>query len=193
MATGAVIGIDRLAVWPVTANTELAYTCGTVTELSKKLMTAQDTPTISEGELSACNQVVTTNYSIDGGDLAIGLTDLSSTDRVLFYDETVTLGTNVTNKNDLPGDVCVAYMTNRDDGKVNLYKFPSAKFSPQAESFETKKKGATNYQTTSMKGKYIPTLKDGNARYARYAVDPVTDAAVITAWFLTATYAGPEA
>jgi len=188
MASGAVIGIDRLVMWPVTADTSSGITYGdTATAFTKKLMTKQDTPTVNTANLDACNQTVDDYVAINGGELTIGITDLDGTERTLLYGETANVsGVNVSNGDDRPGDLCVAFMTTRSDGKVNLFKYSKTKFSPQAESAETTKKNGITYQTISLKGEYKPSIYDKNARYVQYGVDPVTDAAVVTAWFASA-------
>lgn len=185
MATGTVTGIDKLVMWELTADTSSAITYGTeATEFLKKLMTRTDTPATAQAQLDACNQTVDQFVAINGGELSIGVTDLDSTERALIFGETADAsGVNVNAKDDRPNYLCVAYMTTRSDGKVNLYKYPKVMFMPQAETAETQKKGAVTYQTITVKGNYIPTIKDGSARYVKYGVDPAADASLVTTWF----------
>lgn len=189
---GKVIGLDKLVIFPLTEDTAdiLSYGAG-IGMLDKKLMTAADAPAVTTGELSASNQVVDVYVANEGGELTLGITDLTSEEREAIYGEQVTNGTNVVNKDDIAGNLCVAFMTTCSDGTVNLYKYPKTVFSPQAENYETRKKGSVTYATVSIKGTYMPTINGGDAKYMRLGADPVADAAIITSWFGTGEYFAP--
>lgn len=180
------IGLERLVIWPMTADATGGITHGAASEISKILMTASDTPTIIQADQSADNQIVDSVCAKNGGALDLSVANLSAADRVTIYGETADGETNVTNKDDVVPYVAVAYMTKRTDGKVNLYKYPKVKFIEQQESFETVKKDGVTFATTTLKGNYEPTLANGDARYVRRGVDPTTDSEFITAWFTTA-------
>lgn len=188
------IGLERLVVWPVTSDAtgSIVYS-ETASEIAKALMTAADAPAIVQADQSADNQVVDEICAKNGGELTLGLTNLNSEDRVLLYGEISDNETNITNKDDIVPYVCVAYMTKRSDGKVNLYKYPKVKFVEQQESFETVKKDGVSFATSSLKGSYSPTLANGDARYVRRGVDPTTDTDFITTWFTEAAAYKPEA
>ena len=180
------IGLERLVIWPMTADDSEGITHGTAVEISKVLMTASDTPSIVQADQSADNQVVDSICAKNGGTLDLSVTNLNATDRVAIYGETADGETNITNKDDVVPYVAVAFMTRRSDGKVNLYKYPKVKFSEQQESFETIKKDGVTFAATALKGSYEPTLANGDARYVRRGVDPKTDATFVTTWFTTA-------
>lgn len=187
------IGLERLVVWQMTADEDTGITYEeTATEISKTLMTASDTPSFSQAEQSADNQVVDEVSAKTGGQLTLGLTNLNSEDRVLIYGEKADNETNITNKDDVVPYLCVAFMTTRSDGKVNLYKYPKIKFVEQAENFETIKRDGITFATSSMQGNYIPTVANGDARYVRRGLDRKTDAAAIASWFTEADYYKPE-
>lgn len=187
------IGLERLVVWKMTKDTE----AGTVYEETphpfvKALITAQDTPSVMEASQDADNQTVDSFSGQMGGELVLGITEANSEDRALLYGEQVKNGTNVTNKDDCACYLCAAYMTKKSNGLVNLYKYPKVKFSPQAENYETLKKGGVTYVQASLKGVYENAISSGDAKYTRYNVDPVKDAELLAAWFTEADYTAPE-
>ncbi len=186
-------GLKKLVMWPLVADTEELLTYGTANPFVKSLMTATDTPTIVEGELPADNQIVESDMEVTGGTLAIGITALNEGDRNLIYGNKLVNGTVIQNKDDMGSYIAVAYMTNRSDGKANLYKKLKARFSPSAETFNTQQVGNISYATTTINGKYIPTINDGNFGGTRYGVDPIADKTIIDNWFTEALYLGPTA
>lgn len=184
-------GLKRLVVWPLTADEGTAApTYGEAHEFIKRLMTASDNPSIAEGSVDADNQTVEEAVERSGGDLDIGLTALTAEEEALLYGSTLKNGTNVSNINDIGAYVAAAYMTNRSDGLVNIYKYPKVRFSPQSQSFSTKKKGSVEFATIQIKGKYIPLVYNGDVCYERKAVDPVKDAEIINKWFTDGSYYG---
>ena len=62
------------------------------------------------------------------------------------------------------------------------------RFSPQSQSFSTKKKGSVEFATIQIKGKYIPLVYNGDVCYERKAIDPVKDAEIINKWFTDGSY-----
>lgn len=185
------VGLEKLTMWEVIDDSETT-TYGEAHAFYKKLMTASDAPSVSEALLEADNQIVDQSIENSGGELSIGITALSSEERVLLYGETADSGTNTSHKDNRGKHVAVAYMTNRSDGKVNLYKFLKAMFMPQAETYGTKKSGSQEYATTNIKGTYIPTVASGDIARKRLGADPATEADVIENWFTDATYYKPE-
>lgn len=190
----ATIGLERLAMWKVLDETDESITYDTVKELVKRIMTASYSPSVSEAELNADNQTVDYVTESDGGELSIGVTALDSDERCLIYGETLENGTNIENKDNMSNYVCVAYMTNRSDRLVNLYKYPKVYFTPQQESSDTKKRGSLEFKTIDLKGTALSLLKDGNSRFVRYGVNPKSDEgkAIITAWFTEGDYYKPD-
>lgn len=188
------INIMRLTVWPQVIDSDEKLEYGEPVSIAKVLMTAKDTPSSSTGTQEGDGQTVEYYSSITGGAIALGITAINSADRVLFYGETIQNGTNVTNKNDSAGYIMVAYMSERADGLVNLKKFPKLRFSPQEESESQKTKGGLTYSTNNLQGEYLPTLKNGDAKYVRYGVDPKTvdGKAIIESWVTDADFIGTE-
>lgn len=184
------IGLRRLVMWPMTAETEETVTYGSAHEFTKALMTLSDVPSASSGQLEADDQIVDEESAIDGGELKIGLTNILASERVLLYGSTDKNGTNVTNKDDSPPYLCVACMFNRGGGQFELRKYPRVKFLPGEEKSETKRKGQVNYYTTDLSGSYVPVLSSGDIRYIR-AVHADSDTEIINQWFTNAEYSGP--
>lgn len=79
----------------------------------------------------------------------------------------------------------VAYATERPDGRLNLYKFPKAKFMPEGEDSRQRTGSQVNYGTARLKGTYSPLLSSHDDCFKKYGVDPVKDKAVIEEWFST--------
>ena len=82
----------------------------------------------------------------------------------------------------------VIYSTKRSDGKLNLYKFPKAKFTSQGEQAETTDANGIKYSGTALKADYKATINNGKEMYIRKAIDPKSaeGAKLIKAWFETA-------
>lgn len=101
--------------------------------------------------------------------------------------------TLVSNKDDVIPYVCVAFMTRRSDGLVNLYKFPKVKWMPQGETLNQQEGTQIQFGTASLSGNYVPTLSDGNDMYKVTGIDPKgANANFINAWFTTATVTSPD-
>jgi len=187
------IGLKRLVMWPLTADTESELDYGNPTEFVKSLMTATRTPNQVEADQSADNQVVEDVTLNMGGTLAFGLTAINATDRTLLYGNEEDAGSIRIHKDDLPPYLAVAYMATRRDGTVNLYKFMKSSYAEQAETHETVQSGSVKFATTNIQGKYIATTNGGDYGYIRMGVDTVADAAVVDSWFTDADYHGPAA
>ena len=188
----ATVGLKKLVMWPVETNTEEELAFGEAHEFVKQTMGVTHTPAIVESSLAADDDFAEEDYENQGGDLAIDLTALTSEERVLVYGETVIKGTNVSSTTDRPNAVAVAYMTERTDGKYNLVKYLYTKFSEQAETKTTKKKGEKHYDTIQIKGKYHAPVKTPHTRYVRLGVDVTKDKEIIQKWFTEAAYFGPD-
>lgn len=191
--TGVPIGLERLVVWPLIEDSKDKLQYGEVYEFEKILSTCQDDPNVAESSLPADNVEVDHAVVVDGGKIVLGITNLTSEERVILYGEAVKSGTNLTNINNFSGYVGVGLMTNRSDGKVNLKKFFKVKFNPGSESNETMSKSGIKYATQQITGNYCSLINNGNSKGVRYAVDTTADAEVINQWFTEATYIGPEA
>ena len=191
MNPSAAVGLERLVIWPLETdtNTELKY--GEAYEFDKVLMSAQDDPSVAEGGLNADNIEVEHIIVTDGGKLVIGVTDLTSGERQVFFGETLKNGSNITNISDKSNPVAVAYMTKRADGRYNLKKFFKVNFAPDSESDATAEKGSIKFNTRQITGNYRPLVNNGDVRVRRMAVDAIQDSDVITQWFKDATYTGP--
>lgn len=188
----AAVGLERLAVWPVTKNTSDELTFGEVHELKHRLMAMTSTPKVVSGVLNADDMPVENVTETQGCDIDLDVTALNSEERVLFYGETLRNGTNVRSTSDTPGLLVVACMTKRADGLYNLKKYMAVKFIEQAQTNNTVELGNIKYDTIKLKGECYPPLKLNEYRYVRFGVDLVKDADIVTKWFTEAEYIGPE-
>lgn len=188
----ATIGLQKLIAWPLTKDDGENLEYEAAYPFEKSLMTATRTPSQVQADLSADDQVVEDVTLSTGGQLAIGLTAVNGEDRGLLYGNKMDGGTVVLNKDDLSPYLCIAYMTPRRDGKVNLYKFLKVSFSEQAETYNSKQKGQITFATFNIQGNYIATIKTGDYGNIRYGVDPEKEKDIIEAWFTEASYYKPE-
>lgn len=189
---GVPIGLERLVVWPLIEDSKNSLEYGDVHEFDKILMTCQDDPSISEGSLFADNVEVDSISIIEGGKIVLGITLLTSGERVMLYGEAIKNGTNVTNIDNLSDYVGVGCMTKRADGKHNLKKYFKVKFIPGSESNETVSKSGVKYATQQITGNYTSLIHNGDSRAIRHAVDINTDKEIVDQWFTDAKYIGPE-
>ena len=186
------IGLERLVVWPLVEDSKNSLEYGEVYEFNKILMTCQDDPSIAEGSLFADNVEVDSISIVEGGKIVLGITLLTSGERVMLYGEAIKNGTNITNIDNISGYVGVACMTKCSDGKYNLKKYFKVKFIPGSESNETVTRGGVKYATQQITGNYTSLIHNGDSRAIRHAVDLTADAEVVNQWFTDAKYVGPE-
>lgn len=121
----------------------------------------------------------------DGGDLEIVIRGFKPGDSVYLFGEKMKNGIEVSNSDDIVPYKCVAYATERPDGRLNLYKFPKAKFKPEGEDSQQRQGSQVNYGTAQLKGTYSPLLSSHDDCFKKYGVDPVKDKAIIDEWFST--------
>lgn len=184
------INVKRLVMWGLLTDDETATTYDAdAYEFSKSLMSAKCTPAVQTAELYGDGIRVEDYVAKDGGELDIAVTGFEAGDGVFLFGETKTEdGTEISSAADIVPYKCVAYMTERPDGKVNLYKYPKVKFMPQAEDANQREGSKITYGTSQLKGTYSPLISTEADRYKRLGVDPKTDAEFITKWFTTADF-----
>lgn len=188
--TGATVGCDKAVAWVRTEGATTTYST-TPLNMDKKIIAVTYNPEIATGSIDASDVQADTDKAKTGAGIDINVIDLTSAERVAFFGETLENGTNVEGGNDIFPYLVIAYGAKRSDGKYNLYKIVKCMLEPTSETVETIKKGSINYQTTKIKGTADADGDDKDIRYTRYGVDPVADAAIITAWFADADYYAP--
>lgn len=184
------INIKRLVMWKLLTDEDAATEYDAETyEFTNSLMSAKCTPSVQTAEQFGDGIKVEDYVAKDGGELDITLTGFKDGDGKFLFGETVTKdGTEVSAASDIVPYVCVAYMTVRPDGKVNLYKFLKAKFMPQAEDANQREGSKISFGNAQLKGTYSPLISCEQDRYKRIGADPVTDAEFITKWFTKADF-----
>lgn len=184
------INVKRLVMWGMLTDDETATTYDAEPYVFlKSLMSAKCTPAVQTAELYGDGIRVEDYVAKDGGELDIAVTGFEAGDGVFLFGETETAdGTEVSSAADIVPYKCVAYMTERPDGKVNLYKYPKVKFMPQAEDANQREGSKISYGTSQLKGTYSPLISTEADRYKRLGVDPKTDAEFIAKWFATADF-----
>ena len=186
------LGIQRLAVWKLTSDSDTATEYDMVKEINKAVMTITVTPAVTSAEQYA--EDTTTEYFSQniGGTIALEVTDLTSEEESLIYGSQIVNRVLVSNKDDMSNYLCVAYQTKRSDGLVNLYKVLKAVFPKSAKTHNTIQKSSVTFSTVSLNGEYVPVFSTGDDRYQLKAVNPKTDTNIINKWFTEALYKGEE-
>ena len=187
----SIINVARLTMFKMIDDT----TSGTTYEKDaytweKSLASAKYTPKMQSNQQYGDGVKVEDFIAKDGGDIEITVNGFEAGDAAYLFGETNTNGTEISNADDIVPNVCVAYYTKRADGKINLYKFPKAKFMPEGEDAKQQEGSNISYGTANLKGSYAPLLSNGDDCYKRYGVDPKTDSALIEKWFTEAAYNG---
>ena len=181
--------VERFTAWKRT-ETEDTVVFGEPVSLAKRLMTTSDSPTVISDDLCGDGEIVASYNANMGGTVQYGFTDLTASDRELFYGEKIVEGTNITTKDDIGSYVVTAHMSNQSGNKVKLTKYMRVLFSPSQEQEQQKTVSGINWATTNLDGKYTPDPETGVIKYVRRNVDPITDKAIIEKWFTEATYHG---
>lgn len=184
------INVKQLVMWGLLTDDDAATTYDTTQyEFKKSTMSAKHTPTVETASQYGDGIKVEDYVAKDGGDIEISLTGFKAGDGEFLFGETKTKdGVEVSGSDDIVPYKCVAYMTERGDGKVNLYKFPKVKFMPQSEDAEQREGSKISYGNAMIKGTYSPLISSHADRYRRFGVDPTTDAEFITKWFTKADF-----
>lgn len=184
------INVKRLVMWGLLTDDEAATTYDADPyEFGTSLMAAKYAPSIQTAPQYGDGIKVEDYVAKDGGDLDITITGFKAGDGVFLFGETKTAdGTEISSAADIVPYRCVAYMTERPDGKVNLYKFPKVKFMPQGEDANQREGSKISYGTAALKGTYSPLISTEADRCKRLGVDPKTDAEFIAKWFATADF-----
>lgn len=185
------INVKRLVMWSLTADSATGTTYGdTAREFTNQLNSAKYTPKVQTAEQYGDGIKVEDYVAKDGGDLDITIRGFSEGDNEFLFGETSKNGTSVSNSGDIVPYVCVAYATERPDGKLNLFKFPKVKFMPQGEDGQQREGSSVKYGTANIKGTYSPLLSTKDDCYKRLGVDPKTDSGIVEKWFSNADYIG---
>ncbi len=185
------INVKKLTMWEQLTDSESATTYNTVAhEFTNELNSAKYTPKVETAEQYGDGVKVEDYVAKDGGDMDITIRGFKQGDEAFLFGEKETTAekTSVSGSDDIVPYVCVAYMTERPDGKVNLYKFPKVKFMPQGEDSQQKEGTKITYTTANIKGTYSPLLSSHADCYKCRGVDPKTQSDLITKWFGTADY-----
>ena len=186
---GTLVNINNLTMWSRNES-EATATYGEAVSFQKRFMTVSDTPTTVSDQLFGDGEVAADYNAITGGTLELGLTDLSNTDRVLIYGESVKDGTNVITTDTNSGYNVVAYSGKQQNGLLTLVKYLRVKFAPGQEQAQQVTNSGVNWATKTVSGTYSADPETGIFRYIRDNVDPTKDSEIITKWFSDATYYG---
>ena len=186
------VNVKRLVMWKLLTDDDSATTYDTEAyAFEKSTMSAKYSPKVETAEQYGDGIKVEDYVAKNGGDLDISLTGFKTGDGVFLFGETKTEdGTEVSGSDDIVPYNCVAYCTERPDGKLNLYKFPKVKFMPQGETADQKEGTKISYGNASIKGTYSPLLSSHQDQYKRLGVDPSNpdDKAFIEKWFSEAGF-----
>lgn len=183
------VNIKNLTVWPLSADTTEAITYGTAMSLKDRFMSFVDTPKQNSSALYGDGKKTHEYIGKDGGELQLNIQSLTPTEKATLYGETTEAdGTNTMGASDIIPYVMVAFEVENDDGTIDLYKYPKVMMAEQPTNIEQKTEGGVKYSTSALKGSYLFTIHDNEARYIKEDMAPTTDAAEITSWFATAAF-----
>lgn len=186
------VNVKRLVMWKLLTDDDSATTYDTnAYAFEKSTMSAKYSPKVETAEQYGDGIKVEDYVAKNGGDLDISLTGFKTGDGVFLFGETKTNeGTEVSGSDDIVPYNCVAYCTERPDGKLNLYKYPKVKFMPQGETADQKEGTKISYGNASIKGTYSPLLSSHQDQYKRLGVDPSDpdDKTFIEKWFSEADF-----
>ena len=185
------INVKRLVMWKQLTDSEAATTYDSEAyAFTNELNSAKYTPKVETAEQYGDGVKVEDYVAKDGGDIEVVIRGFKQGDESYLFGEKETTAekTSVSGSDDIVPYVCVAYLTERPDGKVNLYKFPKVKFMPQGEDSQQKEGTKISYTTANIKGTYSPLLSSHADCYKCRGVDPDKQADLITNWFTTAEY-----
>lgn len=180
---------DRYATALLITDNGGSLSYGAVEEVVTTLISTKYAPKMNSAEQYASGVAVDSYVSKSGGTLDIVVVGLDTEDENRYFGSTVSGdGLISSGKDDVVPDRMVIYSTKRSDGKINLYKFPKAKFTSQGEQTETTDSSGIKYSGTQLKAEYKATIYNGKDMHIRKAVDPSTEegAKLIKAWFETA-------
>ena len=182
------VTVLQLAVAPLVKDTAEELSYGEVTALEDNLITAKYTPKMNTAGQYASGVEVESYVAKNGGTLDITVRALNAMDESVLFGSKIDseTGVLVSGKDDLVPDNMIIYSTRRSDGKLNLYKFPKAKFTSQGESVQTIDENGITYQSLGLQAGYKPTLNNGNDMYVVKGADPEADKQLIADWFATA-------
>ena len=184
------VNVKRLVMWKQLTDDDSATTYAeSAYAFTKSTMSAKYTPKSETADQYGDGIKVEDYVAKDGGSLEITLTGFKAGDGEYLFGETKTTdGVEVSGSDDVVPYQCVAYCTERPDGKLNLYKFPKVKWMPQGENASQKEGTKISYGSADIKGTYSPLLSTHKDSYKKYGVDPGTESAFIESWFTQADF-----
>lgn len=191
------INARDLHVWAILD--EDTETCGAVVSFGERLKSITDRPQTSVQSAASDGVVVETYSGMGVGGIELGLSDLIPSEETLLFGREVSNSNVVvtTGKERIPC-VRVAFITDRSDGKVNLYKYYKVKFTPYEKSVQQiSESGQATFSSITVSGTYFQSQSStvtGLKAEAR-AVDPNTEAgaAFIANWMANPDFIGGTA
>ncbi len=186
------INVKRLVMWKLLTDDDTATTYDSNKyEFKKSTMSVKRTPKVETAEQFGDGSKVEDYVAKNGGDVDIALTGYKTGDGEFLFGETKTTeGVEISSSDDIVPYNCTAYMTERPDGKVNLFKLPKVKYMPQGEDSQQREGTKISFGNANIKGTYSPLISSNADCYRRLGVDPSneTDKAFIEKWFTEAAF-----
>lgn len=184
----------NFTAWAMTDEDEETYSQAPVS-LAGKTMNFTDSLTVNTTDLSGDGVIADTATGVGKGQLTVGIHDLTDSERVTFFGETLQNGAVVTTGRESSPALCVALVTDcaTDGSVVNLYKWFAVRFKPNEVNVQQIDNGNVTFSTTSIQGDYTRNSRLGMMRAKRSHVDTTTveGAALVQSWLTQADYIGP--
>ncbi len=183
------INVRKLTMWQMTDEENETY--GDAHSYEGRLMSYRDSITSNSAKLYGDGELADVAQRVTEGSVEFGIHELIDEERQNIYGEVVVNGATVTSVNDNARYQCVAIMTERNDGKINLRKWFKVKFAQHEESVTQLSDGSATFSTPTLKGTYISN-REGHFRAVLSGLDRTTDKDVIEKWFTQASYIGEK-
>lgn len=199
------INVRNIVIWPFTnAKTEI---CGAAHAFGERAKSASWSLNANTQYVNSDGVTVGSYTGTPRGSGTLGLTELTAGEREMLLSNKITAvivgATSAdsievvnTGKNDVAPCVRMAFMTDCDDGTVNLYKFLRAQFSPYEKNVDQiNESGQPSFATISLPFTFFNTFSQSGLEgklYEAKHVNPSTStgAAFIANWFADGDFVG---
>ena len=187
LTTKPIYNCERLVITPMTD--EETETYGTPYEITKRLMSYDDSVDSSTTDLYGDGVLVESTVEENPGTLALGIHGLTDEEYAAIFGIDYDSDAIIESGEEEPPYCCVALMTRIGKNTVNLRKWPKVKFKKMTESVQ-QKQGNKNYSTPTLNGTFVQCKRLGCKRARKCDVVEDASASVIEAWLTRPDYLG---
>ena len=176
--------------------------CGTAHPLGKRMKNFSLSLAASTQYVNSDGVTVGSWTGVPRGTLTLGLSGLTPEEKAMIHGQTIHafsslpgVNGNSIGEKDIAPYLRAAWITDREDGKVNLYKVLRVKFQPNEKSVEQiNESGNVTFSTISLQGDFFNSQSEtlSGKLYTVEGVDPTTTAGAtfITNWTSIGDFVG---